>query len=463
MIMRRKIDEYLAEWKSDARKMCLLIKGARQVGKTYSVDKFGRSNYETYLYINFEEDERRKGIFSESLDIKTLIMKISAAFPDHKLIPGKTLIFLDEIQNCPNARTALKTFSMDKRFDVIASGSLLGLNFREVSSYPVGYETEIEMHSMDFEEFLWALGHENDLISGIRSNVRNREKIDEFIIGRMEELFRWYVLTGGMPKVVEEFKKTNNFQNVRKVQKNITAGYLNDITKYAKGSTMSGARNCFRSIPEQLGKKNKKFVFSDVEDKKSARSSDYEGSLMWLYDAGIVNYCYNLKEPALPLASNIRHNAFKIYMRDTGLLVSMMDEEIPFAVLNKDLSVNEGAIMENVAADILAKHGYQLTYFEKKGTLEVDFILNIRGTAVALEIKSGDNTKSKSLDVVMSKHGVKRGMKFGRMNVGTDGAVECYPLFALAFLEDAWSMPLKVDVDKVRSELASTIKHHLAK
>jgi predicted AAA+ superfamily ATPase len=453
--MKRKIDDYLMKWKNDSKKTCLLVKGARQVGKTYSIDRFGRSNYESYLYINFEEDERRKAIFSEGLDIKTLLMKISTAFPDSKLIPGKTLIFFDEIQNCPNARTALKTFSVDKRFDVIASGSLLGLNFRDVSLYPVGYETEVDMYSMDFEEFMWALGYGNDLISDLRSHVRNREKMDEFTLGRMEDVFSWYVLTGGMPQAVEEFVETNDFQKIRAVQKRITAGYLNDITKYTKGSTMSGARSCFRSIPEQLGKKNKKFVFSDIDNKKSARLKEYEGSLMWLYDAGIINYCYNLSGPTLPLAAHTRYNAFKIYMRDTGLLISMMNEEIPFAVLNKDLSANEGAIMENVAADLLAKHGYQLTYFERKNTLEIDFILDIKGVAVALGIKSGDNTKSKSLGVVMSKYGVTRGMKFGRMNIGMDGAVECYPLFALAFLEDAWSTLLKIDADLVRSELTA--------
>ncbi|MDR0888081.1 MAG: AAA family ATPase [Candidatus Methanoplasma sp.] len=449
--MERKIDEYLLEWKNRPRKNCLLIKGARQVGKTYSIDKFGRSNYDTYIYINFETDKEKWRIFDGDLDIKTLEKRISAMFPDLRMIPGKTLIFLDEIQNCPNARVALKPFSLDGRFDVVASGSLLGLNFKEVSSYPVGYETEVEMYSMDFEEFLWALGYGKDFTEDIRTHVRNREKIDDFVLGVVEERFRWYIATGGMPRAVEQFVETNNFHYVLEAQKDIVSGYLNDISKYAVGPALSGVGSCFRSIPIQLAKKNKKFVFTEIEDKKGVGLREYEGSLMWLYDAGIINYCHNLRQPALPLASNVMQNSFKVYLRDTGLLVSMMETGIQFAILDNDLLINEGGIMENVAADLLAKQGYKLTYFETKQTLEVDFILNIKGLAVALAIKSGNNTKSKSLGVVMSKYGVKRGMKFGKMNVGTDGAVECYPLFALAFIDDAWNVPLKVDTGKVNT------------
>jgi predicted AAA+ superfamily ATPase len=452
--VRRKFDDRLLRWKDAKDKTCLLVKGARQVGKTYSIESFGKSNYETYVYINFETDRDACRIFDGNLDADTVVMNLTAKFRDKRLMPGKTLIFLDEIQSCPNARVALKPLAIDGRFDVVASGSLLGLNFGKVSSFPVGYETVVDLNSMDFEEFLWALGYDESFVSNIRSAVVERRPMDEYLLKRMEELFRWHVIVGGMPEAVGKFAETGDFRQVYEIQKKITSGYLDDVTKYAVGREAK-ARSCFESIPAQLSKRNKKFVFGEVDGKSGAGVREYESGIRWLLDAGIINCCHNLQEPALPLAVNKRFNVFKIYMKDTGLLTSMMESNVPFALLKGDMAVNEGAIIENAAADAIAKHGYALTYFETKGTLEVDFVLNIGGVATALEVKSGDNTKSKSLSVVMDKHGVKKGMKFWRGNIGSEGDVECYPLFALAFIDDADAATPVADVGRMRSELAT--------
>ena len=435
-MLRRKITDELIKWKNDPDKMCLLVKGARQVGKTYSISDFGKKNYKNYIYINFETSAEKRRIFDGDLSIESLTRKLSVEFPRINLEPGRTLIFLDEIQNCPNARVAFKTFSMDKSFDVIGSGSLLGVNYKEVSSYPVGYEKSIEMYSLDFEEFLWALGYKDDLIEHLGKCISDKMPIEDSILDRVNECFRWYIIVGGMPNVVNSYLKTNDFGKVLSMQRDIVSNYMDDITKYAPESDKTKARRCFMSIPVQLGKKNKKFQFSDIEQKKGVGSREYDNSLMWLYDAGIINHCYNLREPALPIASNVRLNSYKIYLRDTGLLISMFEDGIGASILDDDIGINEGAIMENAVSDVLGKQGIMLTYFEKKGGLEVDFVLNIKGKVAALKVKSGNNRQSKSLDALMhGKYNVERGIKLERSNVsvGEDG-IEHYPLFTASFV-----------------------------
>lgn len=436
-MLRRKITNSLLKWKNDPHKKSLLVRGARQVGKTFAVDDFAKKNYGTYIYINFEENPQYASFFAGSRSVETIMRNISAEFKDADFIPGDTLIFLDEIQNCPNARVAFKFFSIDGRYDVIGTGSLLGVRYKEVSSYPVGYEDVLDMYSLDFEEFLWAMGMKNDIIDHVRTCLSKKEPIDQFILDRFNEYMRWHMVIGGMPQVVNTFIDTNHFGKVLSVQKRITGGYVDDIMKYASGLDKNRVRASFESIPQQLSKKNKKFIYADVEGRKDSRYETYGSSLSWLYDAGLIDFCYNLNEPALPLMSNRKNGIFKIYLRDTGLMISMMEGGLDKALLSNDLFVNEGGIAENLVADMLGKSGYPLTYFEKNGSLEVDFVLNLNGVASAVEVKSGNNKRSKSLSVVMSdKYRVKRGIKLENSNVFIDdGGVEHYPIFAAAFMD----------------------------
>jgi len=436
-MLKRKMTDILLDWKNDPQRKSLMVIGARQVGKTFTISDFGKENYRSYVYINFEETPSLQSIFSGNKNIDMIMQRMSVEFPDVDFIPKDTLIFLDEIQNCPDARVALKFFTMDGRYDVIASGSLLGVRYREVSSYPVGYETTLDMHSLDFEEFLWARGIKAEMVDMVKGSLANKEPLDDYVLERFNAHHREYMIVGGMPEVVMTFNETNHFGKVLKAQRQIVNGYMDDATKYAKPSDKGRVRSTFRSIPVQLAKRNKKFVYSDVDGDVKGWSNVFGGSLSWLYDAGIIRYCFNLSELALPLAQNTRENSFKIYMRDTGLLMSMMEDGISSAILNEDVFVNEGAIVENVTADMLVKSGFELTYFERKGTLEIDFILNINGIVTAIEVKSGNNKQSKSLDSIKDRYGVNRRIKLERTNVHVDeDDIEHYPLFASAFLRE---------------------------
>ncbi len=440
-MLHRKITSQLLDWKNDTGKTCLLVKGARQVGKTFIIDDFARKHYKNYIYINFELTPEKKSIFEGDLDVDSIVRRLSVYFTDVNIEPYQTIIFLDEIQSCPNARVAFKSFTMDKRFDVIGSGSLLGVNYKEVSSYPTGYEKVIDLHSLDFEEFLWGIGVKEDLIEYLRNCFREKQEIDHSILAKFNEYFRWFILVGGMPKVVATFVETNNFSKVLGLQRDIVSSYLDDITKYAPNTEKARARKCFASIPNQLAKKNKKFKYAEIEKDetmpKTAGARQYEGSLTWLYDAGIVNYCYNLSEPALPLMANIKLDSFKLYVRDTGLLISMMEDGTQAAILNDNLYINEGSIVENICADIFAKNGKKLTYFERKSKLEIDFVFNLYGQATAIEIKSGSSLLSKSLDSIIENYKcVSRYIKLeSDCNIYMDDkGIEHYPLFIAMFI-----------------------------
>ena len=431
-MLKRKIYQSLIEWKKQTEKMCLVVKGARQVGKTFIIDKFARENYENYVYINFDENPGYKVIFDGDLDVNNLIKQISLRVPNVSLVPHKTIIFLDEIQNCPNARTALKFLALDKRFDVIASGSLLGINYKEVESFPVGYTEQLEMYSLDFEEFLWANGIEEQSILDVKEFFDKKEVVPQAMHERMMDLFKEYIVVGGMPRVVNDFVKNHNFANVLKIQKAIISDYEDDIAKYADGSEKAKARACFLSIPKHLSKDYKKFRYSLVMPSGSSRK--YAGSLMWLYDAGIINFCHNLEIPQLPLEGNSKSDTFKVYMRDTGLLVAMLDEGTQEDIIDGNLGIYKGAIYENIIGDVLAKKGKKLYYFEYNSTLEVDFFIRYERVITAIEVKSSGNSKSKSLETLMEKYGVKKGIKLAPSNYGKKGEIDIFPIYMAMFL-----------------------------
>jgi predicted AAA+ superfamily ATPase len=431
-MLKRKILADLLSWKSRDDKMALLIKGARQVGKTYIVDYFARHNYEQYLYLNFVENPAYKEIFSGDLAVDTLIKQITLRVPGAHLIPGKTIIVLDEIQECGAAQTALKFFSLDKRFDVVATGSLLGINYRETTSFPVGYVDHLELSSLDFEEFLWAQGILPESIADIKHYFETKTQVPQAMHTKMLELFKEYIVIGGMPRAVAQFIAHHDFAEVLRIQEGIIADYLSDIALYAKDSEKAKARACFLSIPKQLSKDYKKFQYSLVE--KNGTSRKFAGSLMWLFDAGIINFCYNLATPKLPLEGNAQQEVFKVYMRDTGLLMSMLEEGSQADIIDGNLGIYKGAIYENIVADIFGKSGKKLYYYSYRSELEIDFFIRRNRTATAVEVKSSDNTKSKSLKSVMENHGVTHGIKLSTKNVGSTDQIESYPLYMAPFL-----------------------------
>ncbi len=431
-MLKRKIEAELLAWKQRQDKTCLVVKGARQVGKTYIIDKFARENYKHYTYINFIENPGYRAIFDGDLNVDNLIKQISIRVTGAELEPYETVLFLDEIQHCPNARTALKFLAQDGRFDVIASGSLLGINYKEVPSFPVGYVEHLEMYSLDFEEFLWANGISESSVADLRSYFECKEKVPAAIHEKMMSLFKEYIIVGGMPKVVQEFVTTHDFAKVLRLQRGIISDYEDDIAKYAKGTEKAKARACFLSIPKQLAKNYKKFQYSVVE--KRGTSKKFGGSLMWLYDAGIINFCYNLGLPELPLEGNAREDVFKVYMRDTGLLMAMLEDGSQADIIDGNLGIYKGAIYENIIADILAKGGRKLFYYERDSKLEIDFIIRRNKQAIAIEVKSADNTKAKSMDVLLQGGLVKHGIKLSAKNIGGTERMDSYPLYMAMFL-----------------------------
>ena len=436
-MLKRKIEKRLLEWKGTKAKKPLLIKGVRQCGKTSSVLKFANENYENVVYINFIEHPEYKAFFADTLDVKEILKKMSSLYSIHITEEAyKTIFIFDEIQNCGNARTALKFFAIDGRYDVIATGSLLGVKGagEEPVSVPVGYEDNIYMYPMDFEEFLWANDINDETINYIKNKFDNYEKIDEATHERFKRLFLYYIIVGGMPKAVDEFVKTNKIDEVLKIQKNIISDYRDDVIKYAKGNNKVKILECFDSIPSQLSKENKKFQYSIV--KKGSKARDYDGCLEWLIDAGIVVKCKNLNALELPLDGNASNDCFKIYMQDIGLLIAMFEEGTQFDILNNKLWTYKGAIFENVAADILSKMGKKLYYYKKDSGLEIDFAIRYKNECVPLEIKS-QTGNAKSLKTVLKNENVyhiNNGIKFGDYNIGKEGKLLTAPLYTLFLL-----------------------------
>ena len=432
-MLKRKITDKLLEWKSQKKNECLMVKGARQIGKTYTIRHFGKENYKSYIEINFEENPNYKEIFDGSLEVNELIQKISLLIPNVEFIENDTLIFFDEIQSCPQARTSLKFWALDNRYDVIGSGSLLGINYKEVSSFPVGYERQIEMHSLDFEEFLWGLGISDDVISNLKTYFEKPSQIPESIHNSMTTYLRKYMIVGGMPAVVNKFLETNNFNDVHSQQQMILNEYLNDIAKYAPTSDKPKARNCYLSIPQQLAKENTKFQFSVVEKKGTSRK--YANSLEWLRDANLIRYCYNVSLPEFPLAAYIKTDQFRIYVNDIGLLISMYGYEMKNAIFTDSLKGHAKAgIYENLMADFLLKKDYPLIHYNSSnGSQEIEFFIEQNSKIVPIEVKSKQGSTT-SLNKILENEDVEKGYKFTNTNAGIDGKKITLPLYLAMFL-----------------------------
>ena len=437
-MLRRKINETLLAWKRSPDRKPLIVKGCRQCGKTFSVLQFAKENYEHVVYLNFFQDANYRAIFSGSLDVDRLVMTTSALLgPDAVFEPGKTIVILDEIQECPEARTALKFFKLDGRYDVVGTGSLLGVRGygREPKSIPVGYETVVDMYPLDFEEFLWANGISEQVIRLLRDSLEKETPVPEAIHHRLRELLLQYVVIGGLPAAVQLFVDSGEPGAVLRLQRDIVRSYEDDMIKYAEKKDKGRIAECFRSIPKQLSKENKKFQYSVV--KKGASASQYAGSLQWIEDAGIVSRCYNLSLPELPLDGNAVADVFKVYMRDTGLLISMLEDGTQFDVLQGRLYGYKGAIFENLVADFFAKMGRRLYYYHKDSGLEIDFVIRWRGQCTLVEVKSTTGN-AKSVKTILNhpeKYHVDQCVKLGDYNIGRSGRILTAPLY-MGFLLD---------------------------
>lgn len=433
----RKVDQYLKEWKSNPDRLPLIIKGARQVGKTASIKKFAEENYENVIEINFVTEPVYKQIIEDGFATQDIIRIISRIDPGKRFVEGKTLIFFDEIQDFPELATSLKFFKEDGKYDVICSGSLLGVQYHRIASISVGYKTDYQMYSMDFEEFLWAKGYQTDAIDDILDHMLDGKPFSSVELKLFSDLFIEYSILGGMPAIVNNYIVKGTFEGSLSLQRQLLSDYQNDIIKYAEGLDKAKIMKVYNSIPAQLAKENKKFQYSKVS--KGGRSKEYMGCIEWLLDAGLINVCSCLNFPELPLKGNVDDSKFKVYMADTGLLVASLDDEAQQDLrANKNLGVYKGALYENFTAESFIKQGLGLYYYSKENsTLEEDFFVRTSDELLPVEVKSNDNM-SKSLRQLMKSNNypdIRHGIKFIVGNVGFSNDIITFPYFCSFLLK----------------------------
>ncbi len=433
--LRRKIDKYLDEWYENKNKKPLIIKGARQIGKTKSIREFAKRHYDYLIDINFVLNAEFRDIFDNGYTVDAIIKNISLKKPSWKFVPGKTLIFFDEIQKCVNAATSLKSFNEDGRYDVVCSGSLMGLSYKEIESVSVGNKIDYNMYSMDFEEFLWALGYKEEQIEDLYIHMKELKPLSNVEFNVFLDRFHEYMVLGGMPAVIKQFVEQKNYCGVLDLQKQIILDYEEDITKYAEGLGKTKILNVFRKIPVFLGKENKKFRISKVAH--GARNREYAGVADWLVDAGIVNISYCMNELALPLKGNYDPDNFRMYFMDTGLLTASLDEEASKDLReNKNFSTYKGAIYENVVGDMLKKSGYDLFFFKKEdGTQEIEFFVRDANSLIPIDVKARDGRSVAMIGLITNNkiEDIKYGIKLAEKNIGFKDNIYTFPYF-LSFL-----------------------------
>lgn len=434
-LLKRKIDKYLTDWKNRPDRKPLIIKGARQIGKTRSVEWFASQNYASVIEINFIEQKKYREIFNDGFEVDAILKNISLLNPELKFIPGDTIFFFDELQACPNCATSLKFFKLDGRFDVICSGSLMGISYNEIESNSVGYKEDYEMHSMDFEEFLWAMGYNDEFTADLLSHMLDVRPLSELQMDTLMSLFRDYVIIGGMPEVVSTYVRNKNFSGTLDIQRQLLKDYEEDITKYVEGLDKAKVKAVYNHISTFLAKENKRFQITKIA--RNARNRDYMGCVEWLADAGVVNVCYCLNQPELPLKGNYDPKMYKIYFKDTGLLIASLDEEAQEDLrANKNLGTYKGAIYENIVGDMLVKQGYRLFYYHSdRPTLEMDFFIRDADSLIPVEVKANDGATA-SLNRLLNDdkyNDVKYGIKLGYRNIGFNGKFYTFPYF-LTFL-----------------------------
>ena len=435
MRLKRKIDEFLIEWKNSKDKLPLIVKGARQIGKTDAIKNFAINNYKYVIEINFALQKEYKTIFDNGFDVDTIIHNISMINNDFVFEPGQTLFFFDEIQDCINCATSLKSFNIDKRYDVICSGSMMGINYKEIESNSVGNKQDYEMYSMDFEEFLWAKGYKHEQIEDLYNCMRELKPLTQTEYDVMLLNFRDYMILGGMPFVVSKFIENKNFSGILNSQKQILKDYEEDIAKYASGLDKARVLNAYRKVPVFLGNENKKFQVSKIAS--GSRNRDYSGVADWLSDAGIINISYCMQDCELPLGGNYNPDNYRLYFADTGLLIASLDDEVQDDLRkNKNFNTYKGAIYENIISDMLVKEGYKLYFYKnEKGTMEMDFFVRDAASLIPVEVKANDNaTVSLNNFINSDKYkDIKYGIKLCNKNIGFNGKIYTFPYF-LTFL-----------------------------
>lgn len=431
--IKRKIISKFTDWKNKPQKVALLVCGARQVGKTTTIRQFGRQHYKHFVEINFEQTPEAKQAFDGNRDADSIINRLSV-MGYGPFVEKQTLIFFDEILSCPNARTAIKFLVEDGRFDYIESGSLLGINYADVSSYPVGFEQQIKMFPLDFEEWLWANGVSENVIDAVRKSYTSETPVDDFLHEQLMKHYRAFLIVGGMPKVAATYLANPDFAETLNQQKIIIDSYRLDIAKYA-ASQKTKAKLFFDAIPSQLAKEKKRFVLSDLE--KTASMQKYEDAAQWLSDAGVAIFSFNTHALELPFEQYENRNLFKVYMLDTGLLCNMWGTDVQWQVLQGNLDINEGALTENFVAAELTKHGRQLHYYDLKSRNELDFLLQEGNRLSVLEVKSGKDYKrhtslTKALASPLAKIG--RSVVLNKFNVEKTDQITYLPLYMAAFM-----------------------------
>jgi predicted AAA+ superfamily ATPase len=450
-MLYRKLYQRLESWKNTDHKKALLITGARQTGKTYLIRAFADKNYPNVLEINFITEPTAAAIFAGNLDAETLIVGLTA-YARKPLTPGKTLVFLDEIQECPNARTAIKFLVEDGRFDYIESGSLLGVNYKEVLSYPVGYEETLQMYPLDFEEFALANGVQQETLNHLQQAYETLMPVNDAVHQTMNELFRYYVIVGGMPEAVQRFVSNHDIGEVLAIQQDILALYRQDITQYARKDKIR-IKDIFDRIPAELNTQNRRFMLSDIS--KTARMGRYESSFTWLSDAGVALPCYNIAEPKIPLKLNEKSNLFRLYLSDTGLLCAATLENVQLSILAGDLDINMGSLLENVFAQILKAAGFELRYMNKKGIGEIDFVLQRNKKIVLVEIKSGKDYKTHAAlnnALALDEWNIQDAIVFCSGNVEQTGTIAYLPWYLAMFFQQETlpeHLPVTIDLSAV--------------
>ena len=435
-LLKRKIDAVLTTWKQNPRRKPLIVKGARQIGKTISIRAFGQANYESVIEINFVLQKKFRSIFDNGYEVDTIIKNISLLEPYWRFIPYKTLIFFDELQKCPDCATSLKSFNADPRYDVICSGSLMGIYYEEIESNAVGNKEDYEMHSMDFEEFLWARGYSETQVEDLYTHMATLTPFSELELSTYMDIFRDYMTIGGMPEVVKMYIDSGHFGGTLELLRQLLLDYEEDITKYAKESDKAKILAVYRHISTFLAKSSKKYQITKVA--QGARNREYIGAVEWLEKAGVVNVCYCLSNPELPLKGNYDADTYKVYYHDTGLLIASLDEEAQEDLrANKNFGTYKGAIFENIVGEMLRKSGYEQLYYYKNNSpaLEMDFFVRDSDSLVPVEVKAKDGATA-SLNHLIdwpSYPDVSYGIKFGYKNIGWGGKFYTFPYF-LAFL-----------------------------
>ena len=435
--LRRKIDDFLVEWKNSKDRLPLIVKGARQIGKTNAIRNFGENYYETFIEINFALEPEFKSIFKKTFNVNEIIKEITMRRPEINLTPNNTLIFFDEMQECVSTATSLKSFKEDGRYDIICSGSLMGINYKKIESNSVGNKQDYIMHSMDFEEFLWALGYKENQIDDLYECMKECKPLTETQYDVMMNNFRDYMVLGGMPAIVSNYIENKNFSGVLNMQRQILLDYEEDITKYANGLDQSKILAFYKTIPVFLGNENKKFQVSKITD--GARNREYIGVMDWLERAGIINISYCLDELSLPLKGNYNPNNYRIYFGDTGLLIGSLDEEAQEDLRkNQNFNTYKGAIYENIVGDMLVKAGYDLYFYKnEKGTIEMDFIIRDKDSLIPVEVKAGDNSTVSLNNLIDSDNykDIKYGIKLCNKNIGFNGKFYTFPYFMTFLLK----------------------------